>query len=311
MKRITVRSGATLVAMALALSACGSSDGSSTDTSGTLAGSLIMGGAPESRTRADGLPGLKKKYGVVFQKFVVTDTGGPITVNALKNGQIDVAALFTTDPSIAANDFVILDDTAGVFGAQNVLPVMNIEKATAGVRTTLNAVSAQLDTEGLGAMMGEVVLQKQDPLDVATTWLAEKGLDAPGTAADGVELTIGSANFPENVLLAQIYAEALSAQGADISLKLNIGARAKYLPALKDGTLDLMPEYSGSLLTALDPKTQATEPAAVLDELRHELPQNLTVLDASKAQDGGALVVTRKTADTHRLVTIADLAKRQ
>ena len=67
---------------------------------------MIMGGPAEFKTRAAGLLGLKEKYGVEFGQFKVTDTGGPVTVNALKNGQIDAANLFTTDPAIAANDFV-------------------------------------------------------------------------------------------------------------------------------------------------------------------------------------------------------------
>ena len=67
---------------------------------------MIFGGPPEFKTRADGIPGLKKNYGVEFGKYTVTDVGGPVTVNALKRGQVDAADLFTTDPAIEANDFV-------------------------------------------------------------------------------------------------------------------------------------------------------------------------------------------------------------
>ena len=95
-------------ALTLGLSGCGSELGSSATRSGggTIASQMIFGGPPEFKTRPDGIPGLKKNYGVEFGKYTVTDTGGPVTVNALKRGQVDAADLFTTDPSIEANDFV-------------------------------------------------------------------------------------------------------------------------------------------------------------------------------------------------------------
>ena len=302
--------GAAAVALALTLTACG---GSSNDSSGdgTIASSFIFGGPAEFKTRTDGIPGLAKNYDVSFGKYTVTDTGGPVTVNALKQGQIDAADLFTTDPSIEANDFVILTDPKANFAAQNVLPIINKDKANDGVKTTLNAISAKLDTAGLGGLMVKVVTEKQDPKAVAKAWLAEQGLDSAGSSASGVKLTVGSANFPENVLLAQIYAEALKAQGADIKLKLNIGSREKYVPALKDGSVDLMPEYNGSILQYLDAKATATEPKDVLAALEKVLPSNLIVLDQAEAQDSDAIVVTKETAAKYKLKSIADLAKKQ
>jgi glycine betaine/choline ABC-type transport system substrate-binding protein len=302
--------GAAAVALALTLTACG---GSSSDSSGdgTVASSFIFGGPAEFKTRTDGIPGLAKNYDVSFGKYTVTDTGGPVTVNALKQGQIDAADLFTTDPSIESNGFVILTDPKANFAAQNVLPIIGKDKATDGVKTTLNAISAKLDTAGLGALMVKVVTEKQDPKDVAKAWLSEQGLDTSGSAASGVKLTVGSANFPENVLLAQMYAEALKAQGADIKLKLNIGSREKYVPALKDGSVDLMPEYNGSILQYLDAKATATEPADVLAALQKALPSNLIVLDQAEAQDSDAIVVTKETAAKYGLKSIADLAKKK
>ncbi len=302
--------GAATVALAFSLTACG---GSSNDSSGdgTIASSFIFGGPAEFKTRTDGIPGLADNYGVSFGKYTVTDTGGPVTVNALKQGQIDAADLFTTDPSIEANGFVILTDPKANFAAQNVLPIINKDKATDGVKTTLNAISAKLDTPGLGGLMVKVVTEKQDPKDVAKGWLADQGLNATGTSASGVKLTVGSANFPENVLLAQIYAEALKAQGADIKLKLNIGSREKYVPALKDGSVDLMPEYNGSILQYLDAKATATEPDEVFTALEKALPSNLIVLPQAEAQDSDAIVVTKETAAKYKLKSIADLAKKQ
>lgn len=308
MKKKFLIAGTVATALALTLTACGSSSSGSGD--GTVASKLIMGGPPEFKTRVDGLPGLEKNYGVSFGKYTVTDTGGPVTVNALKNGQIDAADLFTTDPSISANGFVILTDPKANFAAQNVLPIINKDKATDGVKSTLNAISAKLDTAGLGALMVKVVTDKQDPDAVAKSWLADQGLDTSGTAASGVKLTVGSANFPENVLLADIYGEALKAQGASIKYKLNIGSREKYVPALKDGSVDLMPEYNGSILQYLDPKATATSPDDVFAALQKALPSNLIVLDQAAAEDSDAIVVTKATATKYHLTSIADLANK-
>src|SRR4051794_35326802 len=102
--------GAAAAALALTLSACGSSSSDGSSAGGTVASSFIFGGPAEFKTRTDGIPGLADHYGVSFGKYTVTDTGGPVTVNALKQGQIDAADLFTTDPSIESNHFVILTD---------------------------------------------------------------------------------------------------------------------------------------------------------------------------------------------------------
>ena len=307
MKRKVLITGAVGVAIAMSLSACSSSKKSSSGGA-TIASKLILGGPPEFQTRVDGIPGLKNNYGVAFGSYKVLDTGGPVTVAALKNGQVDAADLFTTDPSIAANNFVILTDPKSNFAAQNVLPIINKAKATDGVQKTLNAISAKLDTAGLGALMVKVITNKEDPDSVAKGWLTTEGLDKTGTDAAGASLKVGSANFPENVLLADIYADALKDQGATISETLNIGSREKYVPALKDGSIDLLPEYNGSILQYLDPKATATSPDAVLAALKTALPANLIVLDQSSAQDSDAIVVTKATASKYNLTSIADLA---
>ncbi|UQX88743.1 hypothetical protein M6D93_01775 [Jatrophihabitans telluris] len=321
MKSKLLAIGAAVTALTVGLTACGSdssknttggtatSGASGTTSTATIASKLIMGGPPEFKTRADGLPGLQKNYGVEFGKYTVTDTGGPVTVNALKNGQVDAADLFTTDPSITANGFVILQDPKSNFAAQNVVPIINKAKVTDGVKTVLNGISAKLTTDALGKLVGKVQNDKQDPDAVAKAWLSDNGLATSGSSAAGVSLTVGSANFPENVVLAQIYAEALKAQGASIKTKLNIGSREKYYPALKAGSLDLFPEYNGTLLYYIDKSATATTPDEVYTALTKALPSNLVALTQADAQDSDAIVITKATATKYGLTTIADLAK--
>jgi glycine betaine/choline ABC-type transport system substrate-binding protein len=311
-KLIAVASVAT--ALTMGLSACGSSSDSSSDSGsgkgGTISSQMIFGGPPEFKKRVDGIPGLEKTYGVTFGKYTVTDTGGPVTVNALKRGQVDAVDLFTTDPAIEANGFVALEDPKSNFAAQNIVPIINKRKTTPAVEEILNGISAKITTDGLRDLIGQVANDKKDPGDVAAKWLSDQGLATTGTSAEGVSLTVGSANFPENVILAEIYARALGAQGATIKKKLNIGSREKYYPALKVGSLDLFPEYTGTILTYIDKSATATSPDDVYAALAKALPRNLVALDKSEAQDSDAVVVTKATADKYKLKTIADLAKK-
>jgi Periplasmic glycine betaine/choline-binding (lipo)protein of an ABC-type transport system (osmoprotectant binding protein) len=141
-----------------------------------VAGQLVLGGPPEWKNRSYGVPGLKKEYGLVFKQFKALDVAGPLTVQALKNGQVQAANLFTTDPAIKANDFVSLEDTKSFFGAQNVIPVLTAGKAAPEVTAALNGVSAKLDTDTLAGLVTKVVVDKQDASAVAAQWLTANGL---------------------------------------------------------------------------------------------------------------------------------------
>lgn len=141
-----------------------------------VAGEMILGGPPEFKTRQQGVVGLEKVYGVRFKEFKSLDVGGPITVANLAKGQVQVANLFTTDPAITKNGFVVLEDPKNVFGAQNVVPLVYKSKVDATARRVLDAVSAKLTTADLIAMNGQMSERKLDPEDVAEEWLEKQGL---------------------------------------------------------------------------------------------------------------------------------------
>jgi osmoprotectant transport system substrate-binding protein len=143
---------------------------------GPQAKNLTLGGPPEWKTRPTGVPGLKKVYNLDFKTFRPLDAGGPLSVQALKNGQVDAVNLFTTDPSVAANGFVILNDPKSLFAAQNVVPLITKSKVTPTISAALNAISAKLDTATLGQLVKEVVIDKKDPAAVAKEFLAKNGL---------------------------------------------------------------------------------------------------------------------------------------
>jgi len=141
-----------------------------------VANKLTLGAPPEFQTRADGVPGLEKTYSVKFKTFKKLDAGGPLTENALKNGQIDAGDIFTTDPLIDKNGWVVLEDPKNLYTAQNVLPLINSSKASDTVKSALNAVSAKLTTEDLVKLNEQVSLEKQNAESVAQKWLSDAGL---------------------------------------------------------------------------------------------------------------------------------------
>ncbi|MFC5995055.1 ABC transporter substrate-binding protein [Pseudonocardia hispaniensis] len=140
-------------------------------------GELVFGGPPEFQTRPDGIPGLATTYGCTFKEYRSLDAGGPLTVAALRNGDVQAADLFTTDASIPANDFVVLDDPKNNFAAQNVVPLINKAKASDTAKQVLNAISAKLTTEELSKLNAEAASDtKPSPATVAKNWLAANGL---------------------------------------------------------------------------------------------------------------------------------------
>ena len=122
-------------------------------------------------------------------------------------------------------------------------------------------------------------------------------------------IVVGSADFPESALLAEIYGQALAAAGTDVSYQLNIGSREAYITAIKDGDIDLVPEYTGNLLAFL---TAPEQPSAVtVDEqvaaLADALPDGLEVLTPSSAEDKDTIVCTQDVVDAHHLTDLSSL----
>jgi osmoprotectant transport system substrate-binding protein len=134
-------------------------------------GSVKLAGPPEFATREEGLPGLKKAYGVTF-KFKPLAIG--LQYKALDNGDVQTATVFTTDGQLQGNKYTELTDPKHVFGYQNVAPVISkkvVSAEGAAFSQTLNAVSALLTTEAMRRMNAAVVLDKQDPAAVASSFL--------------------------------------------------------------------------------------------------------------------------------------------
>ena|SRR5579875_2106370 len=122
-------------------------------------------------------------------------------------------------------------------------------------------------------------------------------------------VVVGSANFPEDELLAQIYTDALQGKGIKVTTKFNIGAREVYYPQVAKGAITIIPEYNGALLTtSVDPKSTAASTAEVDAALKSKLPSSLEILNPAPAQDKDSITVTQATASRYHLKSISDLS---
>jgi glycine betaine/choline ABC-type transport system substrate-binding protein len=306
--------GAALLALALVAAACGEEQpgGGGGDGGGggeSVASQLTLGGPPECPERPFCIPGLRDTYGVEFGNFQPLDVGGPLTVEALRGGDIDVALLFSTASVIADEGWVVLEDDEALQAAENITPVVRTEVLDDTITERLNAISAALTTENITELNGRVEIDEEDPADVAADFLDSEGL--LGGASGSGEVTVGGVAFAENQIVAEMYAQSLEDAGYTVDRQLTLESREVLQPAIESGEIDIAPEYLASLLLFLDPDAAATgdpeENRSLVEPLLEEGGQ--TLLDSAEANDTNAFVVTQETADQYDLTTMSDLAQ--
>ena len=147
--------------------------------SGSAQGQLVLGGPAECPSRPFCKVGLEGTYGIKFKDFKPLDAGGPLTVAALDGKQIDLGLLFTSDPTIVAKSFILLEDDKHLQLSDNIAPVVRndlLAKDDGTIKKLLNSISAKLSQDELNGMNKLVAVDKKDPKDVARDWLKKQGL---------------------------------------------------------------------------------------------------------------------------------------
>lgn len=144
---------------------------SSLEDLSNVSAQLILGGAPELEERPYGPSGLSSLYGVDVQFQATGDT----TVDALLEGIVNMADVYSADPRIQTDNLVTLDDPKGMFLASNVVPVVSSDIADE-VADVINAVSAALTPEGLVSLNVQSVVDKTSSAEIAKQWLTDNGL---------------------------------------------------------------------------------------------------------------------------------------
>lgn len=137
---------------------------------------IVVGGNAELETRPYGPTALKDKYGVTTAGFkAVQDSGGPLTVKALVDGDIQLANIYTADPNIKSNHLKALADPDGLFLPDNVVPIVS-KKVDSGAQKIIDAIQAKLSQADLVDMNSQSVNDKQSTAAIAKAWLQKNGL---------------------------------------------------------------------------------------------------------------------------------------
>jgi osmoprotectant transport system substrate-binding protein len=135
------------------------------------ASKMILGGPPECPTYAGCEVGLEKVYGLHFAGFKPLDEAGPLSVAALKNGEVQVVELFSSDGNVVANHFEALTDNKHLEGADYIVPVIRKSVDTPEVARLLNGIDAKLTTVAISKLNLDVTQKKEQPTAVAKAWL--------------------------------------------------------------------------------------------------------------------------------------------
>lgn len=161
---------------------------------------------------------------------------------------------------------------------------------------------------GIAGLLLAACGANSNPLNEATS--PQPSPSGSGSAAaQSAPIVVGSADFTESKILAEIYSQALKAKGIESSTKLGIGSREIYIKALQDGSITAVPEYTGNLLLNFDSNATATTAGEVEKSLPVVLPQGLKVLKASPAVDQDVYVVTKDFSAQNGINSLEDLKK--
>ncbi|AHI22808.1 ABC transporter substrate-binding protein [Corynebacterium vitaeruminis] len=131
---------------------------------------ITIGGNSELESRPNGPKGLKASYDLDVSFTPIEDGGGPLTIKALKDNSVQLALVYTADPSIKSNDLVVLDDPAAMFRASNLVPIAS-KDLDSGAVDAINTVSEKLTTDDLVSMNSESVNDQKSASDIAAEWL--------------------------------------------------------------------------------------------------------------------------------------------
>ena len=217
---------------------------------------------------------------------------------------------------VAGDQLVVLADDKHLQTVDNIIPAVNADSAKdPAILAALDAVSAALTTAKLVDLNKATDVDFNSSPDAAAAFVSSAALKAPqkGTGS----LTVGAANFSENITVAEIYAAVLRDAGYTVDVR-TIGNRETYMPALMSGEVDIVPEYVGTVTEFLNKQINGADAAPLASGDLNGTVAKLATLASQKglkfgtpssAQDQNAFAVTKAFADAHGLATLSDLAK--
>ncbi|WP_291380760.1 glycine betaine ABC transporter substrate-binding protein [Demequina sp.] len=229
----------------------------------------------------------------------------------------------TTEPATATaqqclpvpgDSIVVLADDMMLQNSDNIVPAVNATTAEDGaVMAAVNTVSAALDTPTLIQLNKAVDIDRQTSAEVAAKFVTDEGLTAPMQGSGST--VVGSANFSENITVAEIYAAVLRDAGYDATVR-TIGNRETYLPALVSGEVDVVPEYAATAAEFINRSLNGADAPAVASG---DIAVTKAALDGfadfgvvfgepAAAQDQNAFAVTTAFSDQYGVTSLSELA---
>ncbi len=244
-----------------------------------------------------------------------SSSGTTTSTSAAASGSGSASSAATKCDPVPGQEIVVLDDDKNLITVDNVIPAINAKAATPAMIAALDKVSAALDTPKLIALNKAVDVDRKTATTAAKEFVTANNLTG-GLSGGSGKIVVGAANFGENQTLAAIYATVLTAAGFEASTQ-TIGNRQLYEPALEKGTIQVVPEYVGTLTEFLNKKANGPNaPAKASGDLDATL-QALTQLGTkaglkfakpADAVDQNAFAVTKAFADKYGVKTLSDLA---
>jgi osmoprotectant transport system permease protein len=216
---------------------------------------LVAGFAHEFYGRADGYPGLQKTYGLSLRPRLIDQN---LMYEAIHRGQVDIISGYSTDGRIKAFDLLVLDDNRHAFPPYDAAPV--VRQSTLNrypdLGPTLNLLAGKLTDSVMTALNYQADYKKESPEVIAQRFLKEAGLfktPMPGERSETI--VMGSKVFTEQYILAEIYRQLIEGHTRlRVAGRTGLGGTQICFDALRTGSIDFYPEYTGTgLLVVLQP----------------------------------------------------------
>jgi len=279
--------------------------------------SFLAGFTPEFIGRSDGYPGLLRLYNLKLKHVVINDA---IMYQAVYEKKLDIISGYSTDGRLKTYKLKVLRDDRHVFPPYFAAPVIRqvVIKANPEIKLVLNQLKGKITDSLMTEMNYKVDYQKQSPEKVAADFLKSIGLYHAPLTVSGPTITIGAKIFGEQQILVNIYSMLIRGYTrCDTRLKLNLGGTEIVFSALKNGSIDLYPEYTGTgLLVILKPDLKTSELLFADQEKLYRYVQSefrkkyqLEWLEPHGFNNSYALMMRKSQADSMSVNKISDLKR--
>lgn len=228
---------------------------------------LTIGLTSEFMERPDGYHALKETYDLHNLQISEMDAG--LTYDALRKGKVDIVSGAGTDGRIAAYNLRVLQDDKYFFPPYYVAPYVNAKtlQKYPQIRQVLNRVAPLLSDSVMRALNYEIDKKRRNPRQIAKDFLAANNFRISTKRRGNADLVIGSKNFGEQYILAEMFKLLIeNYTDLSVSLKKGLGGTKICFEALRNGEIDLYPEYTGTAFLVMHQADKATQKRLIKDK---------------------------------------------